>query len=739
MLSDGLSQGLAEFRKQFESLEVFEGALYSVPMPTFLHAEDGEILFLNHAWIELSGYTLDDIPTMSVWLEKACNQHQALLTPAINRLYELEAILDEGEDYITTKSGAVRTWYFSSAPAGKLPDGRRLVITTAVDLTESDRAKELLWEYTLSQSVLGTITQQMQSTLKLPEVLNIVVTEVRQLFGADRVVVFQSEGNGCQAVVRAESADSNLLSMLDACFEDPWDTDKNYAQGKACITSGPDDSGSSLCQFLKKYQIQAAIAAPVMQDDVRWGTLCICQHFGAPSWRPFLVEFIEQLTVQIAIAIRHSELHHQVQQLNVALEQQVQERTAELQRALDFESLLRQFTSRVRDSLDEAHILRTSAAEIVNQLSLTDCAITKYDATAGTTALCYGPNSAHDDRRCPAHYADYFSNLRFDLAAGEALQFCPTSLGPYGVQHPATILVCPIINQKNTLGHFWLVRPGTTFSPIEISLVEQITDYCSMALHQARLYQASQEQVVKLTELSQVKDDFLSTVSHELRTPLTNIEMAIQLLAIGLEKTQVLAESPQMQRYFQILRSECAREIDLVNDLLDLQRLEAGVKTLQPVTLEINHWLPQLLNSFQERAQAANQTLALDLPETSCTITCDEATFKRIVVELLNNACKYTPAGERITVSVTLEPKTLQLQVANSGVEISKHDLEHIFERFYRGHQQSRWKQRGTGLGLALIKELIDVLSGEIRAASHSNETTFTVRLPLATAPGVGK
>ncbi|MGB3613193.1 MAG: GAF domain-containing protein [Elainellaceae cyanobacterium] len=732
-LSSGLSQGLAEFGQQSASLEMFQGALYNVPMPTFLHADDGEILFVNRAWTDISGYALEDIPTMSIWLEKACGQHKELLIPAIDRLYELDARLDEGEDYITTKNGAVRTWYFSSAPAGKLSDGRRLVVTTAVDMTESDRAKELLWEYTLSQSVLGKITQQIQSTLELSEVLNIAATEVRQLFRADRVIILQDQPDDAVVTVHAESADSNLLPMLNDCFEDPWCSNEQYAQGKAHTTFKTGDAHpSGASAFLSQHKIQVAIAAPIVQESHRWGTLCICQHFSIPSWKPFLIEFVEQLTAQIAIAIQQSELHQRIQQLNVSLEQQVQERTAQLQQALNFEALLRRIGDRVRDSLDEQQILKTAADEMLEHLDLDECCITTYRSDAKAQAVYYNVSGTDVENLCPAAYKTYFHNFRFNQSPSRSLQFCPTALALPELRHTTSVLACSLINQKMTLGHFWLLRPNATpFSPSEISLVEQIGNYCAMAIYQARQYGASQQQVIKLTELSRLKDDFLSTVSHELRTPLTNIEMAIQMLAITLKNHEALSESPQIQRYFGILRSECTREIDLVNDLLDLQRLEAGGKALKPITLDLHCWLPQLLNSFQERAQMSNQTLRFDLPETPCKIVCDEATFRRIVVELLNNACKYTPAGENITVAVQLEPETVQLQVANFGVEIPELELAHIFERFYRGHHRDRWKQRGTGLGLALIKDLVALLSGDIHVVSQANETVFTVRLPL--------
>jgi len=239
-----------------------------------------------------------------------------------------------------------------------------------------------------------------------------------------------------------------------------------------------------------------------------------------------------------------------------------------------------------------------------------------------------------------------------------------------------------------------------------------------------------QEKMQQLHQLSQVKDDFLSTVSHELRSPMANMTMAIRMLQLG-------ANPESRDRYLQILQDECARETVLINDLLDLQRLESGVDTLNLQPLELQDWLPRILEPFEDRTRTRQQTLELELADNLPVLICDRAKLERIFTELLTNACKYTPPEGKIAVALGARNSAglidgVILTVSNTGVEIAEERLTRIFEKFYRIPSSDYWMQGGTGLGLALVQKLVEQLGGEIRVESRSMETVFTVDLPAA-------
>lgn len=241
-------------------------------------------------------------------------------------------------------------------------------------------------------------------------------------------------------------------------------------------------------------------------------------------------------------------------------------------------------------------------------------------------------------------------------------------------------------------------------------------------------------QMADLERLNRLKDEFLSTVSHELRTPMANIKMAIKMLeSILTQSIECLPTKaqPLVGRYIHILNDESRREIELINNLLDLQRLEEKV---QPLNLEAIHFqtlLPKLIEPFQARAASRQQVLRVDVAAVP-PLFAELASVERILAELLNNACKYTPPGETITLRVIATQQNIRLQVSNTGVEIPSAELPRIFDKFYRVPSSDPWKQGGTGLGLALVQKLTEHLGGRIWVISEHGTTCFTVEFPIS-------
>ena len=293
----------------------------------------------------------------------------------------------------------------------------------------------------------------------------------------------------------------------------------------------------------------------------------------------------------------------------------------------------------------------------------------------------------------------------------------------------------------------------------------QLAEERDLALQKA---QKLEDQMVELKKLNQLKDDFLNTVSHELRTPLANMKMAIQMLEIVLNQqdiSQTTNIAPERTvRYLEILRDQCNQELILVNDLLDLQRLNADTYSLSFTSIALHNWIPHIAENFQERIRNNQQNLEIIIPSDLPELVSDISSLTRIVSELLNNACKYTPANETISVSAqlltnartidtpnpthSLQPNDInspqsslnylaekttfiQIKICNSGVEIPLDELSHVFDQFYRIPNTDFRNRGGTGLGLALVKKLVNYLNGKVWAESHSRQTCFIVELPL--------
>jgi two-component system, sensor histidine kinase and response regulator len=244
-----------------------------------------------------------------------------------------------------------------------------------------------------------------------------------------------------------------------------------------------------------------------------------------------------------------------------------------------------------------------------------------------------------------------------------------------------------------------------------------------------------QQQMQDLREMNVIKDDMLSTVSHDMRAPLMNMKMAIEML-------QICGDSPKRDHYLEILRDECLRESQMVDNLLDLKRLESRDYKLTAEPLDLAPWLTEVVERFRLRTDMADQRLCLqaqtysEIPNpTRSPIACDRSSLERVVVELINNACKYTPSGGTIEVIVAQSSSqpTWSLTVQNQAT-IAPEAIPHIFDKFYRG-PKSQTQATGSGLGLALVKEFVQRLGGTIAVSCDGGWTRFAVELPMTAPP----
>lgn len=496
-----------------------------------------------------------------------------------------------------------------------------------------------------------------------------------------------------------------------------------------------------LCQARQPFPVPVLIVTTLNDDNSvsRAFEAGAIDYVTKPLNRAVLRQRIQRL-------IQQSRLMQQVQQMNEELENYAQtlnitirERTAQLQRSLEFESTLKHITDRVRDSLDESTILQTVVQELSWALELGCCNAAVYDSEQRISHVRYEYTASIPGYQNRTIRIDDYPEIYQHLLQGESVQFC--SLSDQSWRGHVALFAFPIRNGE-VMGDIWLVSDADRLlDDLEIRLVQQVTNQCAIAIRQARLYQAAQAQVQELERLNQLKDDFLSTVSHELRTPVTNMRMAIQLLERFTQRNQELSQDiPELSAnlaksssYLQILHSECDREIDLINDLLDLQRLEAGQQTPTPITFHLQDWLSQEMESFKIRTQARQQIFQMDLADALPPITIDPHYLRRILTELINNACKYSPTGAIITLAATISESpapTIRISVINTGVTIPECEHERIFDKFYRISESDRWKQGGTGLGLALVKQLIELFNGSIRVTSETNQTCMIVELP---------
>jgi signal transduction histidine kinase len=592
------------------------------------------------------------------------------------------------------------------------------------------------------ERLINKIALQVFQSSDLNYILNVTIAEICQFLRADRVLIERCHPNGSVATV-AEVVGAAWKPALHQALH-TWSEQRLnlYRQGFSEIVEDWDSLPAPADGVWREgLQAKARLAVPIMRDGTLWGVLAAHQCQSPRFWQRYEIELLQQLTTQLAIAIHHSELHHEIQHLNDHLESEVEARTIQLQQAYEFENTLKRITDRVRDSLDVDLILQATIRELALVMKVRGCNASLYDLEQGTSTTCYEYTSFLSTYQGKVAKFSAAQSIYDQLLKGECFQFC--SLLPNPERGDVVMLACPILDDQSVIGDLWVIHDEDhAFNDQDIRLVKQVANQCSIAIRQARLYAKAQAEVRALERLNQLKDDFLSTVSHELRTPLSNIKMAIHMLRT--------APSPDRQeRYLQILEAECSRETELINDLLDLQRLENDSYRVSPEPIVLEEWLPSVLSPFRSRAQSRQQHLQVDLPLHMPAVMSDRKSLERILAELLNNACKYTSPDGSISIQVRYtangSPKVFNLNLGDNSVkqvdvatfvisneaDIPATEIPRMFEKFYRIPKSDPWQQGGTGLGLALIKKLVEMLQGSIDADSCDGWTILTVHLPM--------
>lgn len=598
------------------------------------------------------------------------------------------------------------------------------------DITAEKHARIQQQQQYQRLQLLNAITRSIRQSLHLDTILTTAVQEVRALLQTDRVIIYQFDANWV-GTITAESVSDPQFSLLGETIADPClanDWHHSYRQGRISRIADIHTSPLQDChrQLLSRYQVRANLVVPILlNESCLWGLLIAHHCTGPYAWDEWKVDLLTDLAQQLAIAIQQTQIHRRLEMANSALRYQVNIRNAELQNLLDYEKLLRTITDSVRSNLDEKSLLQKTITAMVEGLGLKDCLVALFTDETHTTHLI---TSASDPQ---------WEGLTLELDPLVRNHFLNKRSAYFSTHHPyagpVTVVAAPIYDQEKLLGFLQLVRLSEdTFSTAEIRLAEQVANQCAIGIRQARLYQASLEQVRRLEELNRLKDEFVHMVSHELRTPLTNMNMALKMIEIqGLQESQ--------QRYFQILRSEWNRELNLVNELLELQALESGTRGLALSTVELPKIIQKVTAPFLLRTQERQQQFQVFVSEQVGEWISDSSLLERVILELLNNACKYTPADHQISMKVEIQGTNLVITVANTGVEIPLEVQGKIFDKFFRLSALDHWNQGGTGLGLSLVSKAVEILGGKIHLESQAQRTTFQITLPpLAPASPLG-
>jgi PAS domain S-box-containing protein len=318
--------------------------------------------------------------------------------------------------------------------------------------------------------------------------------------------------------------------------------------------------------------------------------------------------------------------------------------------------------------------------------------------------------------------------MRIVEQLGERFSSIPA--GPWS-DPPNTAVIVPIPSNKAHEPAGLMVAgisARSKFDQLYQDFIELIRTQVATAIANARAHEEERRRVEALAEIDRAKVAFFSNVSHEFRTPLT---LMLDPLEDLLARSSLTADDRER---LDLAHRNALRQLKLVNTLLDFSRIEAGRIEASYEPMDLSAHTAELASMFRSAIEHAGLKLIIDCPPLAGPVYVDREMWEKIVLNLLSNAFKFTFEGE-IDVSLKQAGKTVQLVVRDTGVGVPPHELPHMFERFHRIRGARSRTHEGSGIGLALVQELVHLHGGTIEVISVENAgTTFTVSLPTGTA-----
>ncbi|MEH2322951.1 MAG: GAF domain-containing protein [Nostoc sp.] len=606
------------------------------------------------------------------------------------------------------------------------------LIGTSSNITPVKQAEQAVGLQVEREQLLEAIAVRIHQSVEFETILHQTTIELRQFLNCDRVLIYRFEADNSGVIIAESTVTDPLLgkNITDPCF-----SGNREHYGRGCIQVVEDIYAAGLhpchIDFLVSLQVRANLVVPIFKEQDMWGLL-ITQHcHQSRQWQQTETDLLKQLATQIGIAAEQTELRQQIKDLEAKLELQKQKQKNQLQQVRNFQALVRRMTEQIRDSLDETQVLQTVTQELAQLLNLDRCQIELYSTCETLVTITY--EYSINLPQCQGLTKKIADRLEVyqPLLQKQPLQFLEIVPGWQPKLLVMSQMACPIFDTQGILGNIWLTRPSQeAFDEFEIELVQRVASECAIAIRQAQLYKQTQAQVKELEKSDRLKNQFLRTLSQELRTPITSISLAAQTLESVLTPAEIL-EIEIVPQLLQILHNECARESKLINDLLTLTYLEAEPDPPTLIAIDLQSWFHPIVESFRHLTNCQRQQLYLSVDPALPLLETDITELERIITELLSHVCKYTPAGESVTVSAHLRGDAVELNISNSGLELTSNELSRIFEPFYHLSKHDPWKHSGTGLELALVQKMVRHLGGSIYVESGAGQTTFTIKFPL--------
>jgi signal transduction histidine kinase len=295
-------------------------------------------------------------------------------------------------------------------------------------------------------------------------------------------------------------------------------------------------------------------------------------------------------------------------------------------------------------------------------------------------------------------------------------------LGKTGFHVPNTLTVDLLGRTGRKLGaiQLWDKKDNQEFDEADKAILTQLAQLAAVALENARLFRAAQD-------ATRARDDLVAIVSHDLRNPVHTISMAASFL---LEIAPANDRRVQARRQLEVIQRSATRANRLIQDLLDVAKIQAGGLAVDPVAVEVKNLVNEVMESATTLASAAQIKVTSDFNEPLPSVASDRERVLQVFTNLIGNAIKFTPKGGQITIRATHESGEVRFTVADTGPGIPREHLDHVFDRYWQAKSTAKL---GTGLGLSIAKGIVEAHGGRIWAESPPGRgAEFNFTLPVA-------
>ncbi len=578
-------------------------------------------------------------------------------------------------------------------------------------------------------TTLNEIGNLLASSLDLDEVLDLVVRNAASLLNSEAGSLLLLDDESGDLIFRISSgpAGAKLVGMRVPAGKGI--AGAAFAENRPVITHDTHKDGRWDSSFDRRaeFSTQSIIAVPL---NARGRTIGVLEVINRTDSRPFNQEDTELLLAfgaQAAIAIENAQLFTMTDQ---ALQARVEELTTlqqidrQLNATLDYSAVMGQ-------TLEWA--IRTTGATIGLIAAL-------QEAEDGTPGLRFLAHRGYP----PDIFARYEKDMLWPLEdglIGQTVLTGETTLTTDLVENPRyraltpgmrTQLTVPIKREERDrgIGVIGVIAlesdEDDTFSESSLAFIGRLADHAAIAIENARLFQIVQQ-------ANDAKTDFISFVSHELKQPMTSMKGYIDLLMQGIGG----AINEQQQQFLHIIRNNVGRMDRLVQDLLDVSRIESGRLRLDMGRIVPEEIVSEAVQAFEQEIAVKHQTLQVVLPPSLPTVNGDRGRLIQVLTNLVSNANKYTPAQGTITISAGLWSDKgqdyVRWSVQDNGIGMKPDELSRLFTKYFRASNAAVRSVQGTGLGLVITRSIVEMHDGQVAVESeYQKGSTFSFAIPIA-------